>query len=149
MREGAARDTESRPLAGAQFTTVFNNGTYLPQSWRPRTGRSWRGSGTHADTSVTQGNLGDIQAYEYVVPVDPDGVNVDWLGGGPAERPARCQVEAGTVLPAFDGAVGHLAVGQRHGLVGALVAERVHGPVAADHAYRAPADVRVQRLVFP
>ena len=52
------------------------------------------------------------------------------------------------MLPALDGTVGHLAIGQRHGLVGALVAACVHSLVAADYAYRALADIHVHRLVL-
>ena len=52
------------------------------------------------------------------------------------------------MLPALDRAAGDIAVRQRHGLVGALVAQRVHGAAGAGQADRALADVSGHRAVF-
>jgi len=63
---------------------------------------------------------------------------------------ASCQVEAGPVQPAPDGAVGHFPLGhfplgQLHLGMGAFVVKGIDLPVVADHADGDPIDVGVDR----
>ena len=78
---------------------------------------------------------------------DADRIDLDRLGGGQVEHTASCQVEAGPVQPALDGAVGHFPLRQRHLGMGAFVVNGVDLPVVADQADGDPIDVGVDRCI--
>ena len=64
------------------------------------------------------------------------------------QHPAGREVKAGAVQPALDRAVRHLALRQRHRLVGALVPQRVQRAAGPDEAHRALADIHVHRAAL-
>src|SRR5829696_693579 len=76
------------------------------------------------------GLLGD--GDENVVPFDLYGVYGDGARRGEAGRLAGAEVEAGTVQPALDLAVLHLALGERDVRVRADVVDREHLPLGTD-----------------
>ena len=69
-------------------------------------------------------------------------------GGRRRQHPAGREVKAGAVQPALDRAVRHLALRQRHRLVGALVPQRVQRAAGADGGHRALADIHVHRAAL-
>src|SRR3954447_6706536 len=75
------------------------------------------------------GVAGDRHVHEDVVTVDGHGVDGHGPDRGERGRLARAQVEAGTVEPALDRAVLHLALRQGHLGMAARVADGVHVPL--------------------
>src|ERR1700712_697286 len=86
-----------------------------------------------------------VEVDQYVVPVDLHGVNRDRLGGRRTGGLAGPEVEARPVHPALDGAVVHVALGQRHSRVAALVLDREDLVVVLDHGDVEAIDLDPQR----
>src|SRR6478735_9029711 len=83
----------------------------------------------------------------HTVVADLDREHRDGLGRGQAGGLAGAQVEAGAVQPALDLAVGHLALAERDGGVGAEVLHGEELVAVAGHRHVQVADGHAERLV--